>query len=400
MNRILFVDDEPKVLDGLRRMLYGFRNDWEMDFVSSSVDALRRLNEDHFDVVVTDIRMPGMNGIQLLDEVVKQHPEVIRIVLSGVADVEMALQSVSLSHQYLTKPCDARLLRGTVQRALGLRAILHNPNLRNLINRIQTLPSIPVVYRELVEALQSNNTSPTTVGAIVTRDMAMTAKMLQLVNSAYFGLSREISNPVDAVIYLGMDTVRSLVFTASAFSQFHLHKRSGFSIDELQLHSLAVGTLARSISRSMGLSRTEVEHTFAGGLLHDLGKLVLVSSYPDRYQDVIRGAARDHVPIYVREEEAFGTTHAEIGAYILWLWGLPEPVTEILALHHKLPHDLDSSRPAIAVHVADALVRNASNTELDLDALRAAGLYGDLAGWRSLYEETMGACDEAGTLRR
>ena len=387
MNRILFVDDERNVLDGLKRMLYNLRKDWDMKFVSSGAEALQCLSESPFDVLVTDVRMPGMSGIELLEEVVKRHPQVIRMVLSGTADVEMTLQSVSLAHQYLVKPCDARTLRTAVQHAFCLRLLLYNPGLRGLISRIQYLPSIPTVYVELVQSLQSGDASASAIGKIVERDMGMTAKILQLVNSAFFGTSREITNPVDAVIYLGIETVRALVFTASAFSQFKLQGPSHFSIQDLQEHSLAVGTLARRIARSMHLPPTAVDHAFVGGLLHDIGKLVLVCNYPEQYQEAVRRAGEGRLPFNEMEHTIFGTSHAEIGAYLLWLWGLPDSLTEILALHHSPSSESDVPLAVAAVHFANALVNGASEQDMDLDCLRTMGLESALPDWRRLHEE-------------
>lgn len=389
MNRILFVDDEKNVLEGLKRMLYSLRNQWEMDFVSSGAEALQHLAQSSFDVLVTDVQMPEMNGIQLLQEVRRRHPGVIRMVLSGVADLELTLQSVSLSHQYLTKPCDAQTLRATVQRAFCLRALLHNPNLRNLIGQIQSLPSIPMVYGELVRVLRSEDASPSAVGAIMARDMAMTAKVLQLVNSSFFGLSREIANPVDAVVYLGMETVRALMFTAAAFSQFRVRACCEFSIEELQRHSLAVGALARRIARSMDLPPAEFDHAFVGGLLHDIGKLVLASNYPERYQETLRRSRSEPAAVSEVEREIFGTSHAEIGAYLLWLWGLPEPITEILALHHQLLYDPGVSRAVTAVHIANSLVNRELGPGHNLEGLRNAGLDAGLAGWRKMHAEML-----------
>src|ERR1039457_6989322 len=192
------------------------------------------------------------------------------------------------------------------------------------------------------------------------RDMWMTAKVLQLVNSAFFGLRREITNPVDAVVYLGMETVRALVFTASAFSQFRLSSRDHFSIEELQQHSLAVGTLARQIANSMGLSAAAVDHAFVGGLLHDIGKLVLASNYPEQYQEILRRAHEGSFRMRDAECDTFGTSHAEIGAYLLWLWGLPDPVAEILALHHHPSRDTEVAPAVAAVHFDNALANQES----------------------------------------
>jgi putative nucleotidyltransferase with HDIG domain len=390
MNRILFVDDERNVLEGLKRMLYSLRSEWDMKFVSSGPEALQCLSEAPFDVLVTDVRMPGMNGIELLQKVIKRHPEVIRMVLSGTADIDLTLQCVSLSHQYLLKPCDAQTIRSTLQRALCLRVLLFNPILRGLISQIQSLPSIPALYDELVRALNSEDASAKAVGRIMAQDMGMTAKVLQLVNSAYFGIMGEVTNPVDAVVYLGMDTVRALVLTASAFSQFQLCGRCHFSIEELQKHSLAVGTLARRIAQSMGLAPAAVDHAFVGGLLHDIGKLVLVSNYPEQYQEALRRAREGPVRMSEAECAVFGTSHAEIGAYLLWLWGLPDPVAEILALHHHPSRNADVPPAVAAVHFANALVNQDSERDMDLDCLKTLGLEAALSGWRRTYETMSG----------
>jgi putative nucleotidyltransferase with HDIG domain len=387
VSRILFVDNESNVLDGLKRMLYGRRHDWQMTFVTSGQAALKCLGEEPFDLVMTAVRMPGMNGIELLREMVSRHPNVIRIVFSGTADAELTLQSVSLAHQYIMKPCDGRALRSALERALCLRVLLHNPMLRDLVLQVQTLPSIPAVYSELVRVLDSTDASPALVGSIMARDMGMTAKVLQLVNSAFFGVSREIVNPVDAVIHLGMETVRALVFTASAFSQFRLPASSTFSIDDLQQHSLAVGTLARHIARFMGLDPAAADHAFVGGLLHDIGKLVLVCNFPQQYQAVMHAAGGGMHAIHRAECREFGTTHAEIGAYLLWLWGLPELVTEILALHHRPSCDAEVRRPVVAVHVANALVNGYGETDIDFASLKAVGAGTAWPQWQKMYEE-------------
>lgn len=389
MNRILFVDDERNVLEGLRRMLYVHRNEWEMTFVSSGAEALKRLSESPYDLLVTDVRMPEMNGIQLLEEVVKRYPQVIRMVLSGTADAELTLQSVSLAHQYLMKPCDAQTLRATVQRALCLRLLLSNSDLRDKISQVQSLPSIPAVYAELVQVLRSDDASPQAVGAIMARDMGMTAKVLQLVNSAFFGVRREITSPLEAVVYLGMETVQSLVFTVSAFSQFRLPSPCSFSVQDLHRHSLAVGTLARGIAKSMHLPPASVDHTFVGGLLHDIGKLVLVSSYPEQYQSAIERAREGAIAVNESEHNIFGTSHGEIGAYLLWLWGLPDPVTDILALHHYPSRDTQVAPAVVAVHVANALVNGASEQDIDLDCLRTMKLEDNLHEWRLLHDEML-----------
>ena len=386
MKRILFVDDEPKVLDGLKRMLYSYRNDWQMVFVSSAAEALQQLAQDPFDVLITDVRMPQMNGIELLSEVVQRHPHVVRMVLSGMADKDVTLPSVMLAHQYLDKPCDAATLRAAVERVFQLRVILDNPALKQLISRIHSLPSVPAVYTQLIQALQADEVSPQEIGRIISQDMAMTAKILQLVNSAFFGHRRSITNPTQAVIYLGADTVKALALSVSVFSQFDSRRIPSFSIEALRDHGMAVATLARRIAESLGLSKPELEDAFLGGLLHELGKLVLAANYPREYEETLRKTREQKLTARQAEMETFGTSYADVGAYLLWLWGLPDPVTEIVARHPEPSPDL-SAQPVVAVHVADALMdKQADHATINVTCLKEMGLIDRLPDWEQLRE--------------
>jgi putative nucleotidyltransferase with HDIG domain len=386
MKRILFVDDEPRILEGLKRMLYPLRNEWQTEFASNGRDALRILSESEFDVLVTDVRMPDMSGIELLQEVVKQFPQVVRMVLSGTADQEITLRSVTLAHQYLVKPCDAATLHATVERAFRLRSMLEDPALKQLISRIRSLPSIPAVYTKLLEALRNPEVTPKDVGIIIAQDISMTAKILQLVNSAFFGISRHVTNPQAAAIYLGIDTLRALTLTISVFSLFDSQVSSAFSIQALQDHSVGVGTLAREIAKSMKMSKAAIDDAFTGGLLHDVGKLVLATNYREQYEDVIRLRCEAGVSAAAAELEIFGTSHAQVGAYLLWLWGLPDPVTDVVARHHSpVTEETATPGPVIAVHVADALVNHAA-ASLDMEWLKQLGLGDRLPEWQLLHD--------------
>ncbi|MFN7995555.1 MAG: response regulator [Bryobacteraceae bacterium] len=387
MKRVLFVDDEQKVLDGLQRMLYPLRNEWLMAFVASPREALRILSENEYDVLVTDLRMPEMSGLDLLSEVLKSHPQVVRLVLSGTADQEIALHSTALAHQYLLKPCDAATLRTTVGRAFSLRVMLGDPGLRQLISSIHSLPSVPSVYVQLVEALRSPDVTPSEIGQLIVQDIGMTAKVLQLVNSSFFGVRRQISNPAEAVIYLGTETVRELVMVAAVFSAFELCDLRHFSIDSLQNHSLAVGSLARRVAAAMKLPKAAVDHAYVGGLLHVVGKLVLASKYPEKYDQVIERAKRRKMSERMVELETFGTTHAEVGAYLLWLWALPDAVTEVVLRHHEFPVEWSATfTPAGAVCLADALIMGGLERGQAIDRLTAVGLGEQVSEWQQMYE--------------
>jgi putative nucleotidyltransferase with HDIG domain len=360
VKRILFVDDEPRILEGLQRMLHPLRAVWDVAFASSGQEALERLANAPRDVLVTDIQMPGMNGIELLSRVIEQYPFMVRMVLSGTADQDLTLRSVTLAHQYLLKPCNAGILREKVEQAMELQVTLANPKLKELIYRLHSIPSIPSVYWNLLEALQTPEVSPKNIGQIIGNDLGMSAKVLQLVNSVFFGLSRRITTPAEAAIYLGVDTVKALALSVCTFSQFDVKGLPGFSIEGLQEHSMRVALLARQIAGSLGQPRSSVEDAFMGGLLHDIGKLVLASNCPDQYKTALLRAKENSLPLREAEQAVFGTAHDEVGGYLLWLWGLPASIADVATKHHRyLPDSELKVSPVLAVHIADALV-NAS----------------------------------------
>jgi putative nucleotidyltransferase with HDIG domain len=354
--RILFVDDEPKVLEGLGRMLRVMRDEWEMRFATGGPEALEIMAAEPFDLVVTDMRMPVMNGLEFLKEVREKHPKVIRIMLSGHADQVLIMSSAGAAHQYLSKPCDAEVLRSTVRRAIELRELLANEKIKLLVGRMSTLPSLPSLYVEVVQELQSVDASVRHVGEIIAKDPGMTAKILQLVNSAFFGIRRRVSNPTDAVAYLGLETIQSLVLSVKVFSKFESSGTPGCSIDQISSHSLATAILAKRIAEGEHASKAMADEAFTAGLLHDLGKLLLSSNLPEQYGAVVARSMSAGAGYCDVEREILGSTHAEVGAYLMGLWGLPDPIVEAIALHHRPSDCAQKAFCALsAVHAANAL---------------------------------------------
>jgi HD-like signal output (HDOD) protein/CheY-like chemotaxis protein len=389
---ILFVDDEPLILQGLQRMLHSMRGEWEMVFVESGARALELMARNPFDVVISDMRMPGMNGAELLAEVLKRFPKTVRLILSGHADRELVLKCVGSTHQYLSKPCQPGELKSAITRAGNLEQSLRDENLRHLISRMDRLPSMPSLYVQIVDKLKDPDVGVEEIGGIVALDLAMTAKILKLVNSAFFGLGRQISSPAEAVCYLGIETIKALVLSIHAFSQFTTAKLGTFSLDSLWAHSQNTAGLAKEITRIEDADRRLQDDAFVAGLLHDTGKLVLASNFPSEYDQVLRTGRAGRLALLAAEEHTFGANHADIGGYLLGLWGLPVPVVEAIALHHQpaaSSHMFFS--PLTAVHVATALVnlQQAQDVqglveELDLNYLEKLGLGDRLEHWRSI----------------
>lgn len=391
MIRIIFVDDEPRILRGLKRMLDSMRKQWDMHFASSGKEVLEVLSHEHFDVIVSDMRMPGMTGVELLEKVRELYPHMVRVALSGQSSKESVLRSVGPIHQYLPKPCNEEELKSTITRTCTLQSLLRIDKIRGVISELESLPSLPAFYNQLMKELNSSDPSIKRVGDIISNDIGMTAKILQLVNSAFFGLRHHISSSTRAVTVLGLDTVKSLAVTIQVFSQFELTDVEGFSLTALWEHSFAVSALARHMAVSMQAPESVLDHSMMGGLLHDVGKLILAAKLPKDYGRAILLSREKSIPICQAELEVIGATHAEIGAYLLGLWGFADPMITAVAFHHR-PMDGHTTgfSPLLAVHVANALVQtvNQESTDqdnaLDMAYLTAQGLAGKIPEWQAL----------------
>lgn len=394
--RVLFVDDDENVLAGIQRMLRRQRTEWEMFFVDSGELALELMAKDPMDVVVTDVKMPGMQGHELLEQVAKLHPGCARLILSGHADQEASAQAVRFAHQCLSKPCDADTLRETILHTLRVQELIQNPRIRNALGDICNLPALPRLYQELNAAIESETTDAKTIAAIFARDMALSAKLLQLVNSSFFGLGRRVSSIAEAVMLLGCQRLRALVLSAHVFEMFVAgNGRCGISVEKLGKDALATATLARAISLAERQGGDRPDQAYMGGLLHNLGMLLFASRMPKKFQLVLDKMSMSEQPAHDLEHEILGATHAEAGAYILGLWGLPSRITEAVLLQHT-PNVLsyEGFCGVSAVHAAVALTAELDEPigrsfahELDLAYLQRLGLVEHIPHWRRLAQD-------------
>jgi putative nucleotidyltransferase with HDIG domain len=385
---ILFVDDEPNVLNGLRRMLRPLRHEWSAEFAESGAKALVLLEQKSFDVLVSDMRMPGMSGVELLEAVYRRYPRTVRIILSGQCDEAASARAVRVAHQMLSKPCDPDMLKATVTSACAQRDLLANETLMSLVTRQASVPSLPALYTEVVGELDSPEPSLDRVARIIGRDPGMTARILHLANSSFFGLRNPSSNVKQAVAVLGIETMRMLVLSICIFSRFKEEGGESPRIQAVWSHSQATSGLAARIARAEGCDPRTVEHAAAAGLLHDIGKLILADSLPAEYRVILTDAETSNRPLWQSEQAALGASHAEVGAYLLGLWGVPAPIIEAVAWHHH-PNDCPnpSFRPLTAVHAANALVPRSlgpQEASLDLAYLERLNLVDRVQRWQDL----------------
>ena len=356
MKRILFVDDEPKILRGLQRMLCDLEDEWEMEFVESGTEALKLLEKRPIDVIVSDMRMPQMDGAQLLNTVMQEYPQVVRIVLSGHSERELILRSVGATHRFLSKPCDPGLLHQVVTEACSLRNTLTDSAVMSVVSKLTNVPSMPQLYIDIMHELESPNGSLKKAGEIISKDVGMTAKILQIVNSSFFGLPRHISDPGHAANLLGLDTLKSLILSVNIFSKFDVSMIKNPSFLRLWEHSMETGALAARIAAAETSEVQVRDHAMMAGLLHDTGKLILANDFTEKYKEVLNIAQEKGISYHEAEKEVFNTTHAEVGAYLFGLWGLPDPMVEAVAYHHQPERSVvEVFTPLTAVHVANIL---------------------------------------------
>lgn len=385
---ILFVDDEPNVLQGLQRMLRSMRNEWDIATAGGGEEALAMLAKEAFDVIVTDMRMPDMDGAQLLQEVMKTYPQIVRIVLSGQSDQESVFRAIGPTHQYLSKPCDTVTLKATVDRACTLHEVLKNDILRQIISKLQSIPSLPSLYTEIMKEIRSDEPSIEKIGRIIAKDVGMTAKILQIVNSAFFGFYNNVQDPTRAITILGLDKVRSLVLTIHIFTEFKQEYLNRFKVSELWEHNLHVGECAKELAVLEKKDKQFIDECYMAGLLHDSGKMVLMANLPDDYIKVLATAKESHCTIGAAEKNIIGATHDQVGAYLLGLWGLPTPILEAVLYHHYPTQCVHTEIVPLAfVHAANALVRKirpapeGENDTLDEAYMEAIGFQDKIEKW-------------------
>jgi len=362
---------------------------WEATSVASDAEALAQLEERSFDALLVDFNLGSPDASELLNQTLEKRPETIRFLLAYESDLALIAAKVLGSHQILPKPVEPDSLKTRIESGVNDSGSSQNGN--DPVPEVGVSPTIPPVYAEVLKAFETPGVTNEQVGEIIGRDPALTTEVLRLTRSSYMGLPRNVTDPAEAVESLGLEAVKALVM-ALRFLAEHNHLRPGYlSLEQIWQHSANVAQIARDLVLFETKDRTLASQAFAAGLLHDLGKVVLVTNFDDLYGRVHSLARKQPVPIWDIEKEMFGANHGEIGACLVGMWNLPMPIVDAAAFHHEPPlGENDRLTPLAAVHIANVLERELRPDEefrvapiINTAFLNELGLLQRLPIWRA-----------------
>lgn len=398
MNKIIcFAGFTEEELLALRAAVTASNAPWECHFVADAPAALALLASQPFDVLVANMALPGKNGAELLREARESrsesgaHSNILGFILGDVADQALIINNIGGPHQFIRRPIQPAKLVANLKRGLSLDTWLATDHLRKLVPKLRRLPSLPSTYFNLLKEIESDNFTTQSIGAVITRDPVVTVRLLQMVNSAVFGLVQKVTDPVDAVSLLGIETVKSLVMGLQVFSQSDAAREAGLSLEILWEHSLLVAKYAQQITLKQTGDVRLAGDAFTAGLLHDVGRIVVASNLPKEYAAIIARARENSRPLHEEEAATLKVDHAEVGAYLLGLWGLPVEIVEATGGHHAPGQTAYASEFTLlgAVHAANVFAHETGGQtdglclpKLDLEYFKTIQLDNEVAGWR------------------
>ena len=386
---ILLVDEDALVLKALKRSLRRFKDQCNVYYAQSAKGALAQLDQDGIDVLITEVRLIDSDSELFLRSFLKRHPSAARIVLTGYTSSDAIFKFAGLAHQLLAKPWSDQTLIETIERADLISRMLADDGMKQTLNLIESFPTIPSVYLELTEKLKNNEASMEEIGAIIIRDPSLTIKLLQIVNSPYYGLPIPVTDPQKAVNLLGLDIVKGFVLSSGIFKQYEQSSIVCLQIDTLWQHSLKAANIVRQIAKRERLAKEIEEASFVASLLHDVGKIIIASNFPNEHREICSRTASGGLPFWHAEQLVLGVSHAEIGAYLLGLWGLPLTIIKAVQEHHRPNMDEHTQiDQTVLVHVANAIEKASGPPsrnpieDLNADVIARLNLGGSIAQWQ------------------
>jgi HD-like signal output (HDOD) protein len=357
--RVLFVGGDALWFDQIKRDLICLQPHWLSLHTTGIAAVARLLAEQPAQAVVVDGRVPGAR--ELIGHLKKAGDQILLMLRCDMSDPYVVESLKGLGVPMVTSHGDATRIVGSLLRNGRLRDWTTDPAMQRLLPQIRKLPATPDLYARVSQELSSPNGSLDTVARLICQDPVMSAKLLQIANSALFAASREINDMIETVMILGSERIKSLILLGGVFSQYSDAKVSAASIQSLLAHSIQVGGYARAIALNETKSSRTAEAAFTAGVLHDVGKLILAGNLPEQFAKARALAGEGKFSTHDAEMEVFGVSHGRFGACLLAAWGLPLPILEAVAWHHEPLQSADTGFSLLAaVHAANVFAHQAA----------------------------------------
>ncbi|NLT51619.1 MAG: response regulator [Ignavibacteria bacterium] len=381
---ILFIDDEPEI-GNLLLEIFEDNKLYNLFFTSDPGELFSVLDKNEIYVVFADLHMPEKNGIELLELIREKYPQTYRVLFSSNLERNLSAEASRAAHLTLLKPFDKRKIEDILKRIDILTKYLSDTSLMAVINGMSELPTIPDTYVKLDKALSQEDMSLMKIAEIISQDISFTTKILKIVNSSFFGLAKQISDPSQAVSFLGRNILKSLLLFHHLSVKYCINKDLHRYFEEMWNHGNKVGRFAKEIIRkTLGNEIEMMDDAYIAGLLHDIGKIVFmeIKDYPERVIELMK---QENIRYSIAEKHLYGTSHAEVGAYFLALWGMPERIVEFV-YNHKKAVEINTAHFnfEIAVNIANLF---ADLPEFDFQNLRDIRLSATPKDWLEYYNK-------------
>lgn len=387
-NLVIFAGKQGIDLERFVKKHQDILSQWDTRVVCNGDEVIKLLQGNQCDLVFASMQLDDMKGKELLQKISKKHTSVVRYILADHIDTGVMLDTESLVHQYIVTSIETENLKGLINNSLGLRKLFVDKKLIARISSIDSLPSPPKLYNRIVSKLKGENTSINDVAELIGKDMGISTKLFKMVNSAYFGLNNPVENINNAISVLGLETVKSIVFSAGVFEQFDGGGVGVFSFDKLYASSVKVGAQARLICHMMGFPNSVTDESLMAGMLHNVGKLIMLKEFYKEFEQAVELSNEKSIPLYQAERKIIGTDDAKMGAFLLSLWGMPDSLLKAIAFHCN-PSEAPSQQldTLATVHLAYAFDHN------DRNNLRLKDLISEKSAINMEYVKRLGLQD-------
>ena len=351
--------------------------DYELFTAQSGKEALEILATEKIDMVITDMRMPEMDGFQLLQKVKELYPTSLRIILSGFAEKNTILEALqkNIAKLYILKPWENTKLILMIDQLFETESILRDSNLLGLINSVDELPTLKSSYGQIMDLID-NDADLVKIANAIEKDQSVSTKILHIINSAFYEV--KTGSVKQAIAYLGLSTIRNILLTTSIVDSFNMSGIYGARLEMLWNHAFICSKIVNLIYEKL-LHKKLSENEVSAGLLHNIGIVLLLKLYPEKYIEIFQKVEKGKQGLLHIELESLHVTHQQTGGYLLRWWELPYPIVEA-ALYHHTPFatGIINQELVFAVHIAQhyasILLKNKLPTTLDPTVFHALGI--------------------------